>query len=65
MSSLKTSRMPEYYPLTNDDWKNADTGEFLVNMSIPKLMKVRRVKVDDGLTFTILPWASNLCKARC
>eukprot|EP00972_Heterocapsa_arctica_P014102 2077805-Heterocapsa_arctica.AAC.1 len=28
-------------------------------------MKVRRVKIDGGPIMTILPWASNICKARC
>eukprot|EP00972_Heterocapsa_arctica_P034442 5072140-Heterocapsa_arctica.AAC.1 len=55
----------KYYPLANTDWKNADTGDFLVNLTIPQLMKVRRVKIGYGITYTILPWASNLCHARC
>eukprot|EP00972_Heterocapsa_arctica_P110439 16258911-Heterocapsa_arctica.AAC.1 len=52
MSSLKMSSMPASTTLLRIATGRTQT-------------LVRRVKVDYGFTYTILPWASNICKARC
>eukprot|EP00972_Heterocapsa_arctica_P018410 2719014-Heterocapsa_arctica.AAC.1 len=47
VQSDDVSYAQEHFSVNDSDWLNPDTGNYVVEMSLRELMKLRRVELDD------------------